>query len=360
MRISWGIVASLMVLAGCQTTGGSDSARMRAQNAQKDFLLNAMSDVCVANLGDETAIDAAARKISIKDPSTEDAYIGIKQVTATIYPIGLNGRFAGVIAQRAGETCGVITVRSINFPDTLATTYDLEMEDMQLSSDFVKMKDLYYGFSNDLNLPVKQFVQITDDGKSLDAVEFMTPTAFRAESELSANVIGMLKKQNANPDVEEKDIFLQVLDDVCLPNIGDLAKITKAAERLSGVSGIKVNDPRTKPFADELLLYFLSLKPDGEVTFIGISDDASLCGYWAVNLAGKSQDVFKHYDLVRIESGMVEAGFVELGFSAEENLAVFQVATESEEQTVYVTALMKRKAYAELKFPNLPQLPWDL
>lgn len=220
--------------------------------------------------------------------------------------------------------------------------------------------DLQYGFSEAHNLQVKQYKLMTDSGQLLDVVEFMTPNAFREESAVFSMVSGALARRQSNPNETERDVFAAVIDDVCLPNAGDVTNLKKEAELLSGTTGVQLDRPETTMFADELQIYALSLTPDATGTFIGISEDGGLCGYWAVGAKQEKFDIFQSHDLMQVDAELLDEGLVELGFSPDENVAIFQLALQRDGQQIYCVFVMEREAYSKLNFHDLPVLPWAL
>ncbi len=361
MRFTFGVLASLLILSGCQTSGGrTQTGFAEGRETQYRVLINALDEVCVDNIGNADAIDKAARALAIGTPKTEESQIGFREVTATIYPIGAGGGFAGVIAQKEGESCAVITKQSIEFRKSIGGAFGLEMEDMGTSFDFGEVLDLQYGFSEIHRLPVKQYKIITDKGQLLDVVEFMTPNAFREESSIFGMVSGALAKRRANPDETASDIFSAVLDEVCLPHAGNVDAIRREAEQVAGSTGVQFDRPEDKLFADALQMYVLTAEPDGSGTFIGVSSDGGLCGYWAVDAKQANFDVFRSHDLMQVDSEILDDGLVELGFSPDENVAVLQIALQREGKQIYSVLVIDRASYSGLNFHDLPVLPWAL
>lgn len=361
MRSTLAIVVSLLILTGCKTTGDHTQLGNAGSRAEQHaFLISSVTDICLENIGNTDAIDAAARKLVLEEPQSGKSQIGMRAVTATIYSIGKQGRFAGVVEQKEGESCAIVTAQSIDFSKVIRDAFQLKMEDMGGSFDFDAVRDLKYGFIESHDLPVKQYKQFTKDGHLLDVTAFMTPKAFREESQVFGMLAGALAKREANPEETAEDKFEKVIDEICLPNIGDFAALNREAQAMSGASGVRLDRPEIKMFAEEMQLYALSVSPDGAATFIGFSLDGDLCGYWAVGDKQEKFDIFASYDLMQVDGDLIEDGFVELGYNREENVAIFQTALQRNGQHIYGVMVMGREAYSRLEFHDLPVLPWDL
>ena len=171
-------VAVILLLGACQTTGVEDKPTYTGSPDDEAAVLNLAQHVCVENLGDGEAMNAAARNLTNDIEKRHTAKSGGHEIPVQSYRYTKDGKYLAYVSILwDGEACSVNYAERLVRPSVFQSSFDVVMTGGIYEGAI-------YGKSQNRDMAMVVSKSRGEDGPVM-SVGFMNKEAYRKEQSLT-------------------------------------------------------------------------------------------------------------------------------------------------------------------------------